>query len=400
MLPGPALFNQGGLLLKWEGMVPGSENIATLRIEDAAASGRGVLRVSGSSLLNLSGRISPHEAFLLYQKRPVAFCSSGGLQPDLFNQGGFWLKKEGMVPESENIATLRIEDAAASGRGVLRVSGSSLLNLSGRISPHEAFLLYQKKPVAFCSSGGLQPDLFNQGGFWLKKEGMVPESENIATLRIEDAAASSRGVLRVSGSSLLNLSGRISPHEAFLLYQKKPVAFCSSGGLQPDLFNQGGFWLKKEGMVPESENIATLRIEDAAASGRGVLRVSGSSLLNLSGRISPHEAFLLYQKKPVAFCSSGGLQPDLFNQGGFWLKKEGMVPESENIATLRIEDAAASSRGVLRVSGSSLLNLSGRISPHEAFLLYQKRQVEFSQTFSIRGGSGLNGRVWLLRGRT
>ena len=208
-----------------------------MRIEDAAASSRGVLRVSGSSLLNLSGRICSYEAFLLYQKRQVEFCSSGGLQPDLFNQGGLWLKWEGLVAESENIAALRFEDAAVSSRGVLRVSGSSLLNLSGRISSYEAFLLYQKRQVEFCSSGGLQPDLFNQGRLWLKWEGLVAENENIATLRIEDAAASSRGVLRVSGSSLLNLSGRICPHEAFLLYQKRPVAFCSSGGLQPDLFN-------------------------------------------------------------------------------------------------------------------------------------------------------------------
>ena len=82
-------------------------------------------------------------------------------------------------------------------------------------------------------------------------------------------------------------------------------------------------------------------------------------------------------KEASSYLQLRGLQPDLLNQREFLLKWEGLVAESENIATLRIQDAAASSRGVLRVSGSSLLNLSVRISSYEAFLLYQKRQVEF-----------------------
>ena len=66
VLLGPDLLSQGGLRLNWGGLVAESENIATLRIEDAAASSRGVLRISGSSLLNLSGRISSYKAFLLF----------------------------------------------------------------------------------------------------------------------------------------------------------------------------------------------------------------------------------------------------------------------------------------------------------------------------------------------
>ena len=55
-------------------------------------------------------------------------------------------------------------------------------------------------------------------------------------------------------------------------------------------------------------------------------------------------------KEASSYLQLRGLQPDLLNQGGFWLKWEGLVAESENIATLRIQDAAASSRGVLRVA--------------------------------------------------
>ena len=79
-------------------------------------------------------------------------------------------------------------------------------------------------------------------------------------------------------------------------------------------------------------------------------------------------------KEASSYLQLRGLQPDLLNQGGFWLKWEGLVAESENIATLRIQDAAASSRGVLRVSGSSLLNLSVRISPYEAFFCTKRGQ--------------------------